>query len=200
MRRSTTTKRLDSAVPSRCRCTRANIMCEVEEPMSMPTVVNSTLSADQATSLTSSGSTWRCSNSSSCIEKPPSGRLLQVGGLVDERPHARLHPVFGEFVEIDAVDARVLILIFDLAAAVLDIDVHAGEHMALGGRERIAQPPEGDGEIARGIARGVEMLMEHLVGRREHHAVLPIDPHQVLGDSVPEQRIAVAGDGKDMEI
>ena len=45
--RSTTTKRLDSAVASRCRCTRENIRCEVEEPMSMPTVVSSTLSAAQ---------------------------------------------------------------------------------------------------------------------------------------------------------
>jgi hypothetical protein len=57
--RATTTKRLDSAVVSRCRCTRANIRCEVEDPMSMPTVTSSTLSADQATSLVSSLSTCR---------------------------------------------------------------------------------------------------------------------------------------------
>src|SRR5207248_6704903 len=67
--RSTTTKRLDRAAESRCRCTRANIRCEVEEPMSIPTVISSTLSAAQATSLTapSPGSTCRCSNSRSCI-------------------------------------------------------------------------------------------------------------------------------------
>ena len=47
---------------------RANIRCEVDEPMSMPTVVSSTLSADQATSF-SPGSTCRWSNSSSCIDR-----------------------------------------------------------------------------------------------------------------------------------
>src|SRR5256885_6745307 len=54
--RSTTTKRLDSAVESRCRCTRANIRCEVDDPISIPTVVSSTLSAAQATSLTATSS------------------------------------------------------------------------------------------------------------------------------------------------
>ena len=42
----------------RCRCTRANIRCEVDDPTSMPTVVSSTLSAAQATSFrVSPGST-----------------------------------------------------------------------------------------------------------------------------------------------
>ena len=45
-----------TAVERRCRCTRANIRCEVDEPMSIPTVVSSTLSAAQATSLTATSS------------------------------------------------------------------------------------------------------------------------------------------------
>ena len=52
--------------------------------------------------------------------------------LVDELAHAGLHAVLGQLIEIDAVDARVLVLVFDLAAAVLHVDVHAREHVALG--------------------------------------------------------------------
>src|SRR5258705_12515574 len=143
IRRFTTTKRLESAVPRRCRCTWANIRCEVEEPMSMPTVVSSTLSAAQATSLTESSTalTCRCSNSRSCMvcedarERAlgASGRRLGVSALVDELGHARGHAVFAELLEIDAVNARVLVRVFDLAAAVLAAHVHAEEHVALAG-------------------------------------------------------------------
>src|SRR5215831_18589830 len=197
--RLTTTKRLDSAVPSRCRCTCANIRCDVDEPMSMPTVVSSTLSAVQATSLTSSpGGTCIWSNSRSCIVKL--NRRFAVGALVDELAHAGGDAVLGELLEINAVNARVLVLVLDLAAAVLDGHVHALEHVALGFGERIAQAPEGNCEIARRIAAGVEVLMEHLVGRREHHAMFAVDAHQVLGDVVPKQRKAMAGDREDVEV
>src|SRR5262245_29099865 len=172
--RLTTTKRLDSAVPSRCRCTCANIRCEVDEPMSMPTVVSSTLSAVQATSLTSSpGATCIWSNSRSCIAA--SNRRFAVSALVDELAHPRRDTVPCEVLEIHAVDARILVLVFDLAAALLDGHVHAPEHVALGLGEWIAQAPEGDREIACRIARCIEMLVEHLIGRREHHAVLPVE-------------------------
>src|SRR5215813_9901305 len=139
--RLTTTKRLDSAVPSRCRCTCANIRCDVDEPISMPTVVSSTLSAVQATSLTSSpGATCIWSNSRSCIAVSSWG--LCVGALLDEPAHAGGDAVLGKLLEIDAVDAWVLVLIFDLAAAFFDGDVHADEHVALRLGERIAQPAE----------------------------------------------------------
>ena len=42
--RPTTTKRLDSPCDCRCKATLANKRCEVEEPISMPTVLNETLS------------------------------------------------------------------------------------------------------------------------------------------------------------
>src|SRR5262245_47327558 len=149
--RLTTTKRLDSAVPSRCRCTCANIRCEVDEPMSMPTVVSSTLSAVQATSLTSSpGATCIWSNSRSCIAA--SNRRFALSALVDELAHPGRDTVPGEVLEIHAVDARILVLVFDLAAALLDGHVHALEHVALGLGEWIAQAPEGDREIACRIA------------------------------------------------
>ena len=72
--------------------------------------------------------------------------------------------------------------------------------MTLGFGERIAQSAKRDREIARRIARSVEVLVEHLVRRRKHHAVLPVDAHQVLGDVVPEQRKAMTGDGEDVEV
>src|SRR5437868_2995470 len=126
--RSTTTKRLDSAAESRCRCTRANIRCEVDEPISMPTVVSSTLSAAQATSLTVSSMalTCRCSNSRSCILS----LCRRLGRFADELAHARLHAVLRQLLEIDLVDARILVLVLDLAAAVLHAHVHAEEHVA----------------------------------------------------------------------
>src|SRR5215475_11253949 len=121
IRRLTTTKRLDNAVPSRCRCTCANIRCEVDEPMSMPTVVNSTLSAAQATSLTSSpGATCMWSNSRSCI-CGRSRRRFEIRRFVDEFAHAGGHPVLRQLLEIDGVDALVLILVFDLAATLLHV-------------------------------------------------------------------------------
>src|SRR5262245_19169619 len=103
--------------------------------MSMPTVVSSTLSAAQATSLSGSSAwlTWRCSNSRSC---------MRSGRLVDELGHPRFDAVFGELRQVDLVDARVLVLVLDLAAAVLDADVHAHEHVALVGGERVAQAAE----------------------------------------------------------
>ena len=101
-------------------------------------------------------------------------------------------PCLAQLLEIDRVDARVLVLVLDLTAAVLDADVHAHEHPALVGGEGIAQAAEGDGEIARRLGRGVEMLVEHLVGRREHPAVLPVDAHEILVALVPQQRVARA--------
>src|SRR5438552_1790017 len=98
------------------------------------------------------------------------------------------------------MDALVLVLVFDLAAAIRYIDVHSLEHMTLGLGERVAQAPEGDRQIARRIGRRIEMLVEHLIGWSEYDTVLPVDPHEILGDVVPEQRVAVAGDGEHMEI
>src|SRR5215468_629792 len=133
IRRLTTTKRLDSAVPSRCRCTCANIRCEVDEPMSMPTVVSSTLSADHATSLTSSpGAMCIWSNSRSCIAAGAVlDRRFRVSALVDELAHARGDAVLGQLFEIHAVNARILVLVFDLATAVLHGHVHAFEDVTL---------------------------------------------------------------------
>jgi hypothetical protein len=53
MRRSTTTNWLESAWVLRCSRTLANMRCEVELPMSMPTVVSSTFSTFQMYSVSS---------------------------------------------------------------------------------------------------------------------------------------------------
>ncbi len=61
--RSITTNRLDRASASRCSTTRANIRCEVELPMSTPTVVSSTVSCSRMARASMSSST---SDSGSC--------------------------------------------------------------------------------------------------------------------------------------
>jgi len=58
-----------------------------------------------------------------------------------------------------------------LAAGMLEAIDLAIEHVREHG-ERIAQSADPGGEIARREFAGVEMLVELLVGRREHHAVL----------------------------
>ena len=98
------------------------------------------------------------------------------------------------------MDAWILVLVFDLATAVLDAHVHPQEHVALVGGERVAQAAEGDGEVARGIGCRIEVLVEHLVRRREHPAMFPIDAHEVLCALVPQQRETVAGDGEDVKV
>src|SRR5438067_8432680 len=270
-----TTIRLDSAVERRCGWTRATVRCEVEEPISMPTVVSSTLSAAQATSLTAASSalTWRCSNSRSCMAiadvisaasaavplvpspqwgegssvlqqeemgegfssvssasdpltptlspsgrgsapsswralipshrivlKPLLSRRLDVGPLVHEFAHAGRGAVLRKLLKINRVNAWILVLVFDLAAAVLHTHVHPEKHAPLVGGEGIAQAAERDREIARGMDVGIEVLVEHLVRRREHPAVAPVDALEILVAFVPEQRKAVAGHGKDVKI
>src|SRR5882757_2821959 len=64
-----------------------------------------------------------------------------VSALVDELGHAGIH----------AVVARVLVLVLDLAAAILHAHVHPEEEVTLVRGEGITQAAEGDGEIARGI-------------------------------------------------
>src|SRR5262249_52544931 len=128
------------------------------------------------------------------------GRSLGVGPLVDELGHAGRHAVLAEFLEVNSVDVRILVLVFDLAAAVLDAHVHPQEDTAFVGGEWVAQAAEGDGEVACGIGRRVEVLVEHLVRRREHPAVPPVDAHEVFCALVPQQREAVPGDGEDVEV
>src|SRR5436190_8599288 len=98
------------------------------------------------------------------------------------------------------MDALVLIGVFDLTATVGDVDVHPAKDVALGLGERIAQTAERNREITGGIGRSVEVLMKHLVGRREDDAMVPIHPHEVLCDVVPEQRIAVTRHSKDVKV
>src|SRR4051794_22608803 len=141
--RSTTTKRLER--PSACRLstTRANNRCEVELPMSMPTVVSAMVSCSQMARAilalsASDKSSCSCSSSKSCIL----GRSLRSGRgadrlrraddagerlrrqrenlrLVENVTHLGAHARDPDRVEPFAMDARVLILVLDLAAALL---------------------------------------------------------------------------------
>ena len=58
------------------------------------------------------------------------------------------------------------------------LDAH--QRAALLRRQRIAQAADAGREIARREPAGVEMLVELPVGRREHDAVLPVEPPEIL--------------------
>src|SRR5271156_5094247 len=97
---------------------------------------------------------------------------LQILGRRDEFFHFRRSAVLAHVFKPDAVDARVLILVFDLVAAVLDALRHRRQVVAAGAKERdavrqggrIAQAADRGGEITRRLRAGVEMLVELPVG------------------------------------
>ena len=165
--------------------------------MSMPTVRSSIVSCSQmaraiASRSASVRSSCSCSSSKSCmrvqiqIAGPIGSRRLDDAGqrlgrqrknrrLVEDVAHlATSTPVSRDRFEPFAVDARILILVLDLAAALL----HGNRAAAFGALapqrdERIAPAAEAAGEIARRLGAGVEMLVEHPERRRVHEAVLP---------------------------
>src|SRR5205807_9283848 len=95
----------------------------------------------------------------------------------------------------------------DLVAAFLDVDRHravlarldAEQRAALRQRERVAQPADAGGEIARRLLARIEVLVELLVARRKHRAVLPVDAGEILLAVEPGERVAVAGDAHHVE-
>src|SRR5262245_54252231 len=99
------------------------------------------------------------------------------------------------------MDAWILILVLDLGAALLDADVGAPAFRADPALEhdRIALGPEADGDIARRTGAGAEMLVEHVVGRREAHAMAPVDALEIAVALVPEQRVPRAVDEEDVQ-
>src|SRR5262249_51215708 len=111
--------------------------------------------------------------------------------------HLRLDAVLLHLVEPDAVDARILVLVLDLVAAFLDVGRHrtllarldAEQRAALRQREWVAQAADAGGEIARRLPARVEVLVELLVARREHRAVLPVDAGEILLAVEPGERV-----------
>src|SRR5207247_4455909 len=102
--------------------------------------------------------------------------------------HSRLGAVLAHLLEPHRVNARILILVFDLVAALLDAGrdrapgagAGGAGRAALHGGQRIAQAADAGREIARRPVAGVEVLVELAFGRRKHHAVLPVDAQEVL--------------------
>src|SRR5262249_60343255 len=99
------------------------------------------------------------------------------------------------------MDARILIRVLDLGAALLDATSGAPAFRADPALEhdRIALGAEADGDIARRPGAGAEVLMEHVLGRREAHAVAPVDALEIPVALVPEQRVARAVDEEDVQ-
>src|SRR5690606_6497862 len=99
-----------------------------------------------------------------------------VAALVEDLAHLRFDAVLRQFAQEDLVDARILVLILDLVAALLDAGVDAAaEQLALALDEWIAHGAERDREVTGGDLVGIEVLVEDAFGRHEHHAVLPVD-------------------------
>src|SRR5499427_1442868 len=121
--------------------------------------------------------------------------------------HPRRNAIPSHLVEPERVDARILVLVFDLVAALLDVERHrallagldAEERAPLLHCERITQSADPGGEVARREIACVEMLVELPVGWWKYHAVLPVEPPEVFLGLIPQQRIAVAGDAHDVE-
>src|SRR5919199_5638612 len=98
------------------------------------------------------------------------------------------------------MNARVLVLVLDLAAAVFDAHVHAQKGFLLVFGKRIPQTAEGDRQVAGRLGDGIEVLMEHAVGRGENGAVPPVEALKVSIALVPVDAVAVSGYRKDVEV
>src|SRR5262249_46844210 len=91
--------------------------------------------------------------------------------------------------------ARVLILILDLASALLDgHGAAAFRALAAQGDERISPASQAACKIAGWLWARIEMLMEHPERRRIHEAVLPGKFLELRIAFIPQQRITLAID------
>ena len=99
------------------------------------------------------------------------------------------------------MDSRILIGIFDLCAAFLQADVAAAAFRtdATLQHDRVTLAAETERQVARRPLAGVEMLVEHLIRRRKHHAVLPLHALVIALAVIPEQAIAAAVDEQHMQ-
>src|SRR6185312_5078750 len=139
--------------------------------------------------------------------------LAYIAGIGEVR-HGRLDAALGDVALVVDADARVLVLIFDHAAAFAIADQHARHAvddacagMAEAGRilGAAARP---EGELARRLGSEVEMLVEPFGRRAEDRERPPIDAHDLVLETVlvgfhadllgPHERIALgAQDEKD---
>src|SRR6266545_2461318 len=232
--RSTTTNRLDRPSDWRFNVTRAKRRCEVELPISMPTVRSSSVSCSQiaraiASRSASDISSCSCSSSKSCMGAlmpaaagereskridcpPPSrrrpdrarrlnhasqpvGRQGKNAGLVEDVAHLRRDAGAPDRFEPFAVDARILVLVLDLAPALLHRNRAAAlRALAPERNERIASAAKAAREITRRLRAGVEVLVEHPERRRVHEPVLPRKFLELGIPLIPQQGISLAVD------
>src|SRR5688500_15003175 len=115
--------------------------------------------------------------------------------------HLRLHAGLADFLQPDGVDARILVSVFDLRAAFLQADIAAAPFRANAAFQYdwITLAAEAERQIARGFLARIEMLVEHLVRWREHHAVLPFHALVIALPVIPKQAIAAAMDEQHMQ-
>ena len=91
------------------------------------------------------------------------------------------------------MDLSILVLVFNLCAALFEADVH--RRVAVNDGEAIAPAIPTQRQVASGLGPGIEMLVKPLIWRNHNASRLPVRPNHlaVLG---PKQRIALpAQDG-----
>src|SRR5712671_6812095 len=112
--------------------------------------------------------------------------------------HAGGDAGLGKFAEPDTVNARILIFVIDLRAALLDRSIGRLLELHLVGENGITIAAHRNREIARGLRPRVEMLVEHALGRSEDETVPPFVTLEFAVALVPHQRIARTRNRKDM--
>src|SRR4029077_2779983 len=90
------------------------------------------------------------------------------------------------------VNARILILEFDLPAALFNARISAALAVLHAHEAKLPAAPA-QRQIARRFGAGVKMLVEPLIGRHDRAAGSPVDALHVLALR-PEYRISLAGE------
>src|SRR5579863_8535522 len=202
-----TSKRLDISVLRRHITSFENMRCEVDEPMSMPTLVRRNQSglrgnpSSPSWSKTAAASSPKCpwSRGSSCMfaffvwiaKRPVGGRPpprsgvaragrahLAVAFVGEEGLHAAGRAMFRQLGLENLVDLGILVLVLDLPAALLDAAV--GIPAVFARRRGEAEVAQAQRQITGARRAGIEVLMKAGVARHDHHAaLLPVGLLQV---------------------
>ena len=96
---------------------------------------------------------------------------------------------FGQGRLEDLMNFWILVFVFDLTAALLDVYL---DGFFVGQSDKAVAPAiPAQGEVTSGIGAGVEMLVEPLVRRHDDTSRLPVDAHHFAVIGGPKQGIAL---------
>src|SRR5260221_7979224 len=120
-------------------------------------------------------------------------------GFIEDLAHFGRHAGLAQCLQPFAMNARILILVFQLAAALLNRQrARALGAFAPEGNEWVTPAAEAARQITRRDRAGVEVLMEHPERRRVHESVPPRKFLELRIALMPQQRVSLAVDGMHM--